>query len=1425
MASTAYTNLNYLFYRCESLDAPNMNLQNVAENVKTMDYAFYGAGVEGTTTFDNQKMKFASLVSCDSTFTDSKFGFKHSVFQFCGANESEDGKSRFVSSLKGLFSGNRWLASIAPTVVLSKSALEIDDLQSAISKNKDGSDYFPSDESFCGGNEADEIYGSGIYDFSNLYSNTSIKEADIRGISRCMSNVNTSSETYSGKIDYSSMFENCGNLESVSGHIPPYGYTYERMFNNCSSLEIDLSKSFMNYVKTKDSHVPSIVLSAQYAQSYWWWYGGWCWDNRWWNTYYYYGNLSYQPYYNGWYNGYYYNYYRYYNNWYGGWYGYPAYWNAWYGYTPYYNNWYGWGNWYRGGWHRCWWRYGYRGNTQEYGRQPDRRRISVDSSIVGRTVAARTYVRTLDKNPRYFDVGRVLTAEDVNALQKSKVGYVWVKWEEADMQGWGVDESEKLNGFNSLTCKNTTFNNIDSLMFKVDGNFELSFYWKAKLPYKNGLIYMIDDLVDYPYSYSANDIVANGANSHVGETVMRDVTYRPLIVKAGETITDDTVSKFAAGNVNTVKVYASGSSGNTIWKNASVSKDYVAARAVYSNKSVLMCRKDSELTSAVAEAIDSHNADVKKSGVGISITSIQLNDSEKYRIRKRRVVTSKEYTDTWENVQYSTVGSTTDSNENGISTHIVRIFTQDNVAGSNRFNTREWCFSNFSLKLENGGVVEPRDFEENNPVETVDISQNPRQYVGKWLAEDVLEFASDSISAKTLVTEEMYEERLSWGRKGEDVVVIKTIAFGNGDTQSEYDDAEYEILSENVDLAMYGTLSAGHEITSDDVAILKECGIASVNVYNTEIVGETLAEAVESCRMNAGYVIKYVDLATLVGEDVKSVKIKFDKVLVDDILYPLTTDGQEQKMVTITDGTELNIKDNYRQLSGKTLVTPIVIKTAESANVNDELVGRVLAKAVPDAGTQFTIDHEITEDDVTTLKNAGVTGVEVYGYETVFEAGDKVTYMVFNSIVGRKLAAEVKAGEVYIPKGTRLNSDTYRNKIVGRLFPTSISTAKVVALASGGDRHCPLTMADINMIRKAGVRKIKVQDYGETPGTSHLGEYILAEECDNPIEVGEFQTSYYKTSTLDGYEPSSIAYMFNDVKRLYSTNDNFDLAVLVKKTAETLENAILTDKSGELGIKVEKKHFEHAFPITVIAMNSAVPEISQVSYDITDISKSKGIMRYCSFSNADDNAEFGLNSKYMKWCFPNGFVRYGGVLQSNKNYYLLVPYYPVLNASGETTEFRPWYSTNESKLNPDGIIKPFNVCSCYRWHDDWEYGARYPWSVLHAETHSSCTSDKHRARGWSTKATKLFAALVYDKSGAYIGKRYVGTWSQGIYLHGWHSACHGSYDVTSSEAHPVTIYNGTITTPIPDVGSKILHDGSVDSREAVEESWYTTFSR
>jgi len=1842
----AYENLNYMFYGCESLDAPNMNFQSISDKVKYMDSMFYGAGAEGSTTFDGQKSRMSMLSDCDEAFTNSRFAFNDTKFQLVGYTDSEsvsvnasngrvsaksiyvggeqlfascsilnastvenavskglssvevvakdgDGnpeteiipakvsavgrltasaseggivgqnhvltindivklnessvfsvevystenividsyddefenrvigrmvafdtyspvellmsvgevvdedkidmlvekdiqtidvyltetvdvsekivgkisaqeiadseshvicgngeiitdeilrllidngvsrilinKVNYVNSMKDMFSGDRWIASSAPALIMSKSTDDIGTISETLKLISETipTDYLPDGKAFCAGGEELEIYPNGVYDFSNMYSNTSSRYADLRGISCCMSEENVGSSCYNGKITYESMFEDCGDLKKIDGFIPNYGYTYERMFNNCSSLELDLSKSFIHYRREKPAHCPTMVLSAMYSHNWWWWRGGWVRHPYWYNGYYYpyyynyygyypynysyygynyyysnpyyynyynyygyYGSYyyyynnqyyypyyynnyyyytNYYPYYGGWYNGYYYNYYKYYNTWYGGWYAYPAYYNAWYGYNPYYYGWYGWGSWYRGGWYRSWWHWRGRRNRWNFPVT-----CAVNSNVVGRTLArpiAFSYYDGSTLKTKSFGAGHVITDEDLNLISRGAVRYVtvysayynrsgylrnvyirngasalddetlgadlkrheklyekdftvndavgvketlssnniyyvynydgtsyqlkrvnsinvgdrissypakkdiysgklttWMEkdryltkndtrdidsynaavsaagvsqyminyvtidWNESEMNGWGVDDGELLNGYNSLTCKNTLYGQMDTLSFTVDGNFELSFYWKCKLPFKNGLIYLIDDTIDYPYS-TWEQVERSGDAGNInlsleGMTLKNPLRYVKMLYPAKYVITNATYVKEELVNHRVTSVFRKNGSSwiSTSVKNLAngdiISGSSNGEHAVWSSIYETFFEAEHTFTKNDLDAIRLHNANAVMDGRnGYKVSNVYIHDSERYRICDRRVVASQENVDTWENVQYATNDFLAEGEPPR--RHMIRIMTHDNVSYGGYYNIREWCISNISLRLENGRVITTGDFVEHNPEQTLTVLKSTRrELVGKWLAEDVVDGSQNVIEAGTEITEEIFDDKLKYHGHTETLNVTEEISLSatvavDADIAGEYLYSDVSIDDENYPSGSK-IYPSGHKLDESDIEDMYSHGVFTVDIYNDDIIAGRML-AVENTAYPKEFqipedeedVISFIDGCR--AASINSITVYGDSLDGRYLATPIPNVYKGGVRYNYYQNKVLSREDAIALAAQSTPITTVEVY-AENPLKNDIVAAGSVVKSF-ESGHQFVQNDFYAISGRTFTSDVVITDRDDESNKIIaFSKGDRITtWRAFDRLAGEKLDEDLYTGRVLIPRGTKI-SEGHRRILEGKTFPCDIVTGNVV-VESSDESGRPLSWYDVYKIYRSGVTEITVKDYGDSePDERHRGEYMLCEESDEPVPFHAFEDAYHKTTTLDGYEPSSIAYMFNNVKKLYSTKDDFDLSVLVKKTANTVESA---------GSTPTEKNFSHAFPASiVIATSECIDGLDQLIYDMNGISERTGAVRYCSFNNPTDDVRYGLDSDYMRWAFSNGFIRYGGQLQSNSDYFILVPYYPYKNSAGKVVKLAPWTASGEEKLTPDGFDALFNVSAYYVNHNDWVNGRTDPWNVLKSKTKESSI---YRAYNWIQKASLLFGVLVYDINGNFIGKRYAGAWSEGIYINGYHDACRGVYEVTSSRAHPVSIFNGSSVEDIPDVGSSISYDsGKVDYRSAIPKEWYET---
>ena len=964
---------------------------------------------------------------------------------------------------------------------------------------------------------------------------------------------------------------------------------------------------------------------------------------------------------------------------------------------------------------------------------------------------------------------------DAAGVPQYRIDHATIDWSENEMYGWGVDDGELLNGHNSLTCKNTLYGQKDSLSFTIDGNFELSFYWKCKFPFKNGLIYLIDDIIDYPYNSWESVYGKGGGINHelVGMTLTNPIQCKKMLYPVGYTITDaySVKDELTIHGVSSVYRKSGGSWTSTpvssLSANDVICGDLSGETGVWSEIYETFFESGHTLDGNDLDAIDTYNSNTYTNETsGYRISSVYVHDSERYRIRDRQVAASRESVDAWENVQYAT----NDVLEDGEPPrrHMVRIMTHDSVSYGAYYNIREWCVSNISIRLENGKVVTVGDFSESNPVQTLAVLNGIRDgLVGKWLAEDVYEGDGYVATAGTVITNNIFDDKLKYHGHSKTLDVTVNIPLS-----ASVDIIAGRMLSQGI--AAY---PKGFQIPEDEAgasAFIDECtsaSVTSIDCYNDNLEGRTLysdigdvvKDGVTYCYC-AGKILSREDAIVLSNQatPITSVDVYAENPLKSDIVKPYS----DKK--SFNSGHMFGANDFYA-IYGRTFTSNVVIK--DSDNPND------------------------------TSKNI-----------LVFYKGDRIsTFTEFERLVGETLAEDLYTGDVLIPRGTKI-TEGYRAALVDKTFPCDIVMGDVAVESSDGSGR-PLSWNDVYRIYSSGATEVKVRDYGDRePAESHRGEYLLCKESDAQVPFHSFEDAYYSTTTLDGYEPSSISYMFNNVKRLYSTKDDFDLSVLVKKTAETVENA---------GKTPTENSFACAFPpTTVIAMGECVENLDQLIYDIGGISESTGAVRYCSFNNPTDSDRYGLGSDYMRWAFSNGFIRYGGQLQSNSDYRIFVPYYPYVNSAGKVTRLAPWTASGDEKLSPEGFDELFNVPACFTDHDEWMNGRTDPWSVLKAKT---VESSVYRAYNWIQKASLLFGVLVYDTNGNFIGKRYAGAWSEGIYIKGYHGECNGVYEVTSSRAHPVTIFVGGSTDGIPDVGSSISSEsGAVDSIGAIPKEWYET---
>ena len=231
---------NYMFYNCYGLNSKNLAFENISPYVRSSDYMFYGIGKTNKDIFNMTLYKFMKLESADGMFENSNLAFDGTVFQFFGTNgyindETAILRSCTIPSIHGFFRGDTRLSLNAPRIVLSdNNNITIDNVDNEI-------DYALTGHYTTLLNN----YKTGIIDFGELYSNTDINTADIRGICNntdLQSIFLNNSVLGCQKLD--SMFEKCYRLNTLVGYIPPYALSCRAMFKNCFNFSADISELF-----------------------------------------------------------------------------------------------------------------------------------------------------------------------------------------------------------------------------------------------------------------------------------------------------------------------------------------------------------------------------------------------------------------------------------------------------------------------------------------------------------------------------------------------------------------------------------------------------------------------------------------------------------------------------------------------------------------------------------------------------------------------------------------------------------------------------------------------------------------------------------------------------------------------------------------------------------------------------------------------------------------------------------------------------------------------------------------------------------------------------------------------------------------------------------------------------------------------------
>ncbi len=243
----------YMFYMCRNMDAQKLAFERVSPYVRVADRMFYGAGREGSVTFNDKVIVFARMNSAEEMFKGSNFEFDNTYLQFHGAfGTLREGDATTFSipnnmtldGIESYFEGASHAKS-APTIVLASTDVTLSDADERL----DGA---------LSGHYSKDIDGrtKGLLNFKSLYRDSSIETLDLRGVANNsdMDYDFNSNDDCVGRQFFTSMCEGCSNLAEVEGYVPPYGIDYSSMFRNCSSLELDLSKMFMRHGKDSDGN-------------------------------------------------------------------------------------------------------------------------------------------------------------------------------------------------------------------------------------------------------------------------------------------------------------------------------------------------------------------------------------------------------------------------------------------------------------------------------------------------------------------------------------------------------------------------------------------------------------------------------------------------------------------------------------------------------------------------------------------------------------------------------------------------------------------------------------------------------------------------------------------------------------------------------------------------------------------------------------------------------------------------------------------------------------------------------------------------------------------------------------------------------------------------------------------------------------------
>lgn len=228
-----------MFFSCESMNPNEICFDNICACAGHADYMFYNAGAPWSNSFDDTVLNFVKMRTCKFMFAFSRFSFNNLYIQFYhnGDIPIQNVRAATPSSIARMFYKCQYMKGLAPVLILG-GIYSTDVKQVADNLSKCQQLHYTIDKN---GNITD-----GITDFSYVFYGSSAKTADIRGI---CNNADLLGIPSNNIQNFTSMFEDCHDLSSIIGYIPPYGKTYENMFSGCTNLTVDISNMFRQHTE------------------------------------------------------------------------------------------------------------------------------------------------------------------------------------------------------------------------------------------------------------------------------------------------------------------------------------------------------------------------------------------------------------------------------------------------------------------------------------------------------------------------------------------------------------------------------------------------------------------------------------------------------------------------------------------------------------------------------------------------------------------------------------------------------------------------------------------------------------------------------------------------------------------------------------------------------------------------------------------------------------------------------------------------------------------------------------------------------------------------------------------------------------------------------------------------------------------------